>query len=485
MSPAPVFSLPIFSWESSSGWAVPVTLVYIVLAAFVTMDVLLKKSDVRSALGWIGAAWFSPILGGLLYYMFGINRVTRRALKMGRKRPGKSRSQDKAETPDAPGHMLELLEAGGRITGCPLRAGNALTILEGGDAAYPQMLAAIQDAKKSVALSSYVFRNDEAGNAFTDALIAAKQRGVEVRVLLDSVGIGYFSPAVFYRMRRAGVPAARFLHTWLPWRMPFLNMRSHRKILVVDGKLAFTGGMNVGAENSERLHPRDFILDIHFRVEGPAVLMAMDAFAHDWTFTTGETLDESFWWPRQEAAGPVYARGVSSGPDADIYKLEMMLGAALTAARKHVRILTPYFLPDARLQFAIAQAGLRGVKVDIVIPNRCNYLVMDWAMRAHLRFFNHIAADIYLTPLPFDHSKLCTIDGCWSLIGSSNWDARSFRLNFEFDLECYDPDLTRQLDEMIDARIARARRLDVKALTKRPIPVRLRDAAARLMMPYL
>jgi cardiolipin synthase len=215
------------------------------------------------------------------------------------------------------------------------------------------------------------------------------------------------------------------------------------------------------------------------------VRLVQDAFARDWSFTTNHALEGKFWWPELEDRGPVYARGLSSGPDADIYKLEMILGAALTLAKKRIRILTPYFLPDARLQFAIAQACLRGVQVDIVLPEHCNYLIMDWAMRAHLRFFKHMAANIYMTPLPFDHSKLCTLDGCWALIGSSNWDARSFRLNFEFDLECYDPELAGRLDAIIDAKIARARKLDVKALTERPIPIRLRDAAARLMMPYL
>ena len=473
------------SFLSSPGLATLMTALYVLVATAVTIDVLLKKSDVRGALGWIGAAWFSPILGGLLYYVFGINRVTRRALKIGRIGDSQVSAPGSDEPRDAPVQIHELLEVSRRVTEGPLTAGNAIAVLEGGDTAYPEMLAAIAAAEKSVAMTSYVFRDDEAGKAFADALIAAKARGVDVRVLLDSVGIGYFYPAIYYRMKRGGVHVARFLHTWLPWRMPFLNMRNHRKILVVDGTLAFTGGMNVGAENSRRLHPKDFITDIHFRVEGPVVRLVMDAFARDWTFTTEEMLDQDFWWPKLELAGPVYARRVSSGPDADIYKLETMLGAALTAAKKNIRILTPYFLPDARLQFAIAQAGLRGVKVDIVIPERCNYLFMDWAMRAHLRFFNHIAANIFTTPLPFDHSKLCTIDGCWSLIGSSNWDARSFRLNFEFDLECYDPALTQELDALIDAKIARARRLDVKALKRRPLPIRLQDAAARLMMPYL
>lgn len=482
-----MFSLPILSSTPipSSIWAGLVTVLYVALAVTVTADVLLKKSDVRGALGWIGAAWFSPILGGLFYYLFGINRVTRRALKMGRLGKAQVSAPGSEEPPGAPEHIRKLFDVSARVTGGPLTAGNALSVLEGGDAAYPEMLAAIAGAKKCVAMTSYVFRDDEAGNAFAYALIAARARGVEVRILLDSVGIGYVYPVIYHRMRRGGVDAARFLHTWLPWRMPFLNMRNHRKILVVDGSLAFMGGMNVGAENSRRLHPKDFITDIHFRVEGPVVRLVMDAFARDWTFTTDEVLDEDYWWPRQERTGPVYARGLRSGPDADIYKLEMILGAALTAAQKHIRILTPYFLPDARLQFAIAQAGLRGVTVDIVIPERCNYLFMDWAMRAHLRFFGHVRANIYTTPLPFDHSKLCTIDGSWSLIGSSNWDARSFRLNFEFDLECYDPGLTSRLEAVIDAKIARGKRLDVKALSQRPIPIRLRDAAARLMMPYL
>jgi cardiolipin synthase len=460
-------------------------ILHVLVAGSVTVDVLLKKSDVRGALGWIGAAWFSPFLGGLLYYLFGINRVTRRALKMSRLGSVLASPPASILLQEAPEHICELFEASARVTGKPLTGGNALRVLEGGDAAYPEMLKAIAGAKRSIVLTSYLFRNDAAGNQFADALIAAKTRGVEVRVLLDSVGIGYFYPRIFYRMRAAGVPAARFLHTWLPWRMPFLNMRNHRKILVVDGAHAYMGGMNIGAENSRKLHPKDYITDIHFGVEGPVVRLLMDAFARDWSFTTGETLDEDFWWPKLESAGPVYARGLSSGPDADIYKLEMILGAALSLAKKRVRILTPYFLPDARLQFAIAQACLRGVAVDIVIPERCNYLVMDWAMRAHLRFFRHMAVHIYTTPLPFDHSKLCTLDGGWCLIGSSNWDARSFRLNFEYDLECYDPGLVEKLDGIIDAKIAGGTRMNVKALTERPVLIRLRDAAARLAMPYL
>jgi cardiolipin synthase len=471
------------------AWSSPIVqslaaVLYVLLAAIVTVDVLLKKSDVRGALGWIGAVWLAPIFGSLFYYLFGINRVTRRALKLSRLHDAQTRAPV-ADQSDAAPNIALLCEVSEKINHSPLIDGNALEILEGGDQAYPAMLAAIAEAKHSIALSSYIFRNDTAGNKFADALIQAVGRGVMVRVLLDSVGIGYIHPEIFYRLQRGGVTAARFLHTWLPWRMPFLNMRNHRKLLVADGRLAFLGGINIAAENCAGPSGARKIEDVHFRVTGPVVRMVMDAFARDWAFTTNESLDDDCWWPKLEVQGEVFARGLRSGPDADIYKLELLLGAALTLAQKRIRIVTPYFLPDARLQFVIAQAGLRGVTVEIVLPAVSDQRVMQWAMRGHLRFFRHIRACFITTPPPFDHSKLCTVDGEWSLIGSSNWDARSFRLNFEFDLEITDRELTGRLDALIDEKIARGQLLTPDMLAAEPMWKRLRNAAARLLMPYL
>jgi cardiolipin synthase len=459
-------------------------LAWLALAASVTVDVLLTRSDVRAALGWIAAAWLSPLLGGMLYFLFGINRVTRRALKLTR-RNRISTWPAQGEPPGLADNIAQLAQVSGKVIGGELSGGNHLMPLMGGDEAYPQMLAAIDGAQKCVAMASYIFRDDEAGRRFIDALVAAKARGVEVRVLLDSVGAGYLWSPVLNRLRRGGVKADRFLHTWLPWRMPFLNMRNHRKVLVVDGRHAFMGGMNIGAENCRSLRPDAHIDDVHFRVEGPAVRQMMAAFAHDWDFTTSEVLDDPMWWPALAPAGPTFVRGLSSGPDADLYKLEIMLGAALTLAQKRVRIVTPYFLPDARLQFCIAQAVLRGVKVEIVLPEKSDQHLMDWAIAAHIRFFRHVGATFSKTAPPFDHAKLATVDGQWCLIGSSNWDARSFRLNFEFDLECYGPDLTAKLDAAIDTRLARGGLVTPEDMLKRPVWKRLRDAAARLLMPYL
>jgi len=471
------------------AWPSPVlatlaAVLYVLLAAAVTVDILLTKSDVRAALGWIGTVWLAPIFGSLLYFLFGINRVTRRALKLARLGAALAHTRGTA-APDAAPNIALLSNVSQSISQSPLTAGNKLAILEGGDRAYPEMLGAIRGASQSIAMSSYIFRNDEAGAEFTAALSEAAKRGVAVRVLLDGLGTGYLYPRIYYRMKRSGVTAARFLHTWLPWRMPFLNIRNHRKLLVVDGKLAFLGGINVSVENCARLAGKHQIKDVHFKVEGPAACVVMEAFARDWAFTTEENLDKDIWWPKLAPQGTVFARGLSSGPDADIYKLELILGAAITLAQKRIRIVTPYFLPDTRLQFAITQAGLRGVEVEIVVPGCSDQRLMDWAMRGHLRFFRYVRASIFATPPPFDHTKLCTVDGEWSLVGSSNWDVRSFRLNFEFDLEVMDRGFTAELDGLIDARIASGKKLTPDMLAAEPVWIRLRNAAARLLMPYL
>ena len=470
----------------SSEWTqILIVAAYVLAASVVTSHALLEKSDVRAALGWIALAWLSPGFGAALYYFFGINRVTRRALQFGKPESQPGGMTGPAAHPAVSANIAALAAISQHVTGSPLIAGNVISALHGGDEAYPAMLAAIGNARHSIALASYIFRSDAVGRAFVDALIAAGRRGVAVRVLLDSIGSGYVRPATLRHLKAGQVPVARFLHTWVPWRMPVLNMRNHKKLLIIDGAIGFTGGLNIGAENSDRLTSKNYVDDVHVRVEGPVTRQLMDAFARDWSFTTGEILDQDVWWPTPRSAGPVFARGIHSGPDADLYKLETILGAALAQAQTRVRIVTPYFLPDQRLQFAITQARLRGVSVDILIPEQSDYAFMDWAMRAHLRFFWDTPPNVYASPLPFDHAKLMTVDGEWCLFGSSNWDTRSLRLNFEFNLECYDSALTADIDALIDRKIGRSRRLDRDELASKPKWMRLRDAAVRLLLPYL
>jgi cardiolipin synthase A/B len=465
----------------TSTYAVGVTAVHIVLAAGVTAHALNTKRDPGSAVAWIGLAWLSPVIGSVLYLLLGVNRVRRRARTL---RPADDATPS---TPPAQGrrsdHFAPLATAGLQITGRPIASGNSFEVLSNGDTAYPRMIAAIDTATASVALQSYIFRADRVGKEFIAALVRAQERGAEVRVLIDGVGGGYIWTPAYRRLRAARVPAARFLHSALPWRMPFLNLRAHRKLLTVDGRLSFTGGLNIGAENLLAGHPRWPVLDTHFVVQGPVVAQLSDAFADQWRFATGESLTGERWRPTLKHAGDCGARVVTSGPDQDLEKIELLILEAVACAQRTIRIMTPYFLPDDRLITALALAAMREVEVDVVLPEHSNHPAVDCATRAHIGPLLDSGCRIWVHGPPFDHGKLMTVDGQWCLVGSSNWDARSFRLNFEINLEVYSSALAGRLDENIVAR--RGRQLTAGELRDRNWAVQLRDSAARLMLPYL
>ena len=456
-----------------------VALVGTPLALAVSLHVLLRKRDVPAAIGWIGLAWLSPVIGALLYFLFGIARVTRRAREV---RPDPRRGEEGGFDHPAPAGFAPLQRAVATISGNPLTAGNAVAVLRDGDEAYPAMLAAIGTAARSVALSTYILRPDRVGTQFVAALAAARARGVAVSVLVDGIGSGYFLPGAYGLLRRRGVPAARFMHSALPWRMPFLNLRTHKKLLVVDGCVGFVGGLNIGDEDVLRRRPREPVRDTHFRLEGPVVGQLAADFARDWFFATGEDLVEAG-PPPAAPAGRADARAIPSGPDADIETIEFVVLQACACARATIHLMTPYFLPSEPLVNALAMAAMRGVAVHVLVPARSNHRVVDWASRAHVGPLLDRGVGLWRVPPPFDHSKLMVVDGVWSLVGSANMDMRSLRLNFELDVELYDEALAAALTAFMAGLMRHP--LTAGALAGRTLPVRLRDAAARLALPYL
>lgn len=452
------------------------------LAILVTVHVLLRKREVTSAIGWIGLVWFAPILGAIGYFVLGINRVRRRA-RLGQKQGTERGRRTGPPSLLVTGDLAPLDRSIGRITARPLLAGTAVGIHHNGDEAYPAMLTAIASAKQSIGLSSYIFRNDSWGGRFIAALTDAQARGVAVRVLIDGYGGGWLSSRAYRALHRKSVPAARFMHSPLPWRMPFLNLRSHRKILVVDGRVGFTGGMNIGDENVMATKPKSPVEDEHFRIDGPVVAQLTEAFLADWAFATDEDLGGDAWLPDTDPRLGAPARVISSGPDQDIEKVETAILQAIACASESIAVMTPYFLPDERLLTGLAMAAMRGVAVDILLPWQSNHPWVDWATRANIGPLLSNGVRIWRCPPPFRHSKLMVVDNEWCLIGSSNWDSRSFRLNFELCVEVYDRELAAILHGVM--RKNRGPALTTEDLDRRPVLVRLRDAAARLLLPYL
>ena len=462
---------------------------HLLAALLASAHALLNKRDSRAATLWIAFIWLMPALGPLLYLVLGVNRIRRRALILGVHKPASRPILEDLEQPEHEGteHLKLLARVVSRLVAEPLTAGNRVQPLVNGDEAFPAMLAAIESAQISISLVSYIFDNDASGREFADALGRAAKRGVAVRVLIDAAGTRYTWPPITYRLKRVGVRCAKFLPASLlaPWRVATINLRNHRKILVVDGHMAFTGGMNIRHGNVLAEHPPSPVQDLHFRIEGPVVSQLQDAFANDWAFTTGEVLDGQAWFPKLKGDGAVIARVITDGPDGDFEKARWTLLAALAEAQTSVQILTPYFLPDPAVITTLNLAALRGVRVDIVMPSKNNLPFVHWASRAMWWQLLQRGCHIWLTPPPFNHSKLMVVDGHWVLLGSANWDARSLRLNFEINVECYGQGLARDLTAVIERKLIDAREVTLAEVDARTIPGKLRDAAARLFSPYL
>lgn len=476
-------------------WLVAVGVLAVAIPVLASLHILLTKRDVRAAIGWVGFVWFVPLIGAAIYWILGINRIQRRALRERLNRNalpgGVGANPDHSALPaDTRAGLAAHAVLGNEVGLFPLTKGNSVVALENGDDAFPAMVSAIQGAKRAVALSTYIFENDSAGREFVEALTGAVRRGVEVRVLIDGIGNLYGRPLITGVLAQLGVPVGKFNADALPWRMSYLNLRNHRKLLVVDGEVGFTGGMNIRQGNCRVGSRERRITDTHFRLKGPVVRQLLEVFADDWTFTTGEELDPARWFERPIEAGdtPIgstIARGLAGGPDERAGKLAWILASALAMARKRVRLVTPYFLPEQVLITALNQAALRGVEVDIILPGESNLPVVHWASRVHYRYVLEKGCRIFLTPPPFDHTKLLVVDGEWTLFGSTNWDPRSLRLNFEFDVECFDASLASDLDRLAASRIERAREVTLEDIKKKSILTRVRDGFAWLLSPYL
>lgn len=458
-----------------------------------SFHVILHKRDERAALGWFGVIWLAPGVGAALYLIFGINRIRRRALRLRAPRRGRVAAPRLESAPPSvdlaavnpPGSegLGSLERALDRVCRFPRVAGNRFEPLIDGDEAYPVMLDAIRSAERSIALMTYIFDRDRVGLSFVEALGDAVDRGVDVRVIVDDAGIRYSQPSILGLFRRRKIRFERFMKAVFS-RVPYMNLRTHRKLLVVDGRVGFTGGINIREGHLIREKPAHPVRDLHFRVEGPVVAQLLQVFAEDWLFCASERLDGEVWKPKAQPVGPSVARTIADGPDEDHDRLRWAYLSGLSAARRSVQIVTPYFLPDQSLTEALAVASYRGVRVDVVIPYRCNLFFVQWAVWGQLLPVIETCR-VWLSPPPFDHSKLMIVDDEWVLLGSGNWDPRSYRLNFELDVEVYDPDLARQLTREVEDRISRSTRATRRGWHRRPLPIRLRDGVARLFAPYL
>lgn len=452
---------------------------------FTAGHALLNKRDPKAAFGWIALCIILPLAGPILYYLFGINRVRTRA----RKDYDSKLNRDALTTiNDPPGtDFRPLSTVGESLTQKGLSACTQLDMLENGEQLYPAMLQAIADAQNRILLASYIFDHNTSGLQIADALSAAVARGVEVKVIVDGLGELMNLPRIGRALASRNIDFARFNPLRLIPPSLNINMRSHRKLLIVDGRLAFTGGQNIGdrhlADNQDNPHR---VLDMHFRLEGKIVDDLEWAFWKDWYYCTNSKPAHAFTGSNiNDKDAQVWSRLILDGPNKHMDKLNNLILGIISAARTRVLIMTPYFLPTFDIIGALIAAHLRGISIQILLPEHNNIAAAHWAMQNTLRQLIEAGLDIRYQPAPFVHSKLLLIDDSYTLIGSANIDPRSLRLNYELGVELFSSEVNANVSNYFANKASRSVPIRLEHLNKRSLPVRIRDSLAWLFSPYL
>jgi cardiolipin synthase len=471
-------------------------LAYYALSLWAVALVLRQRLEPSVMLLWVLGLLFLTPVGVPLYFLFGERRIRRRARK---KRMRAAPIVKAIASAEAREHVRDelpashpFLEAGFRqlaeistqLGSLPLTTGNNVDVFTTAQSTYEDLLHAIDGASRHIHLEYYIFRPDDTGHMFLKRLTAKAREGVEVRLLLDGIGSWKTSKRFLRPLLDAGGRVETFLPA-IPWRQPWnINFRNHRKILIVDGRVAYTGSQNIGDEYRGRLRRVGPWKDTHLRLEGSAAQRLQEVFIEDWFFASREDLTSSAYLSRQPQAGTCLAQILATGPDQAGKILSHIFFAALSLAQKHIFISTPYFVPDPGLILALQNAAYRGVRVDILIPSKTDNRLVLWAGRSFYQELVRAGVNIYEFDHGMLHAKTVSIDDQWSLISSANMDRRSFFLNFEVTVSVFDQNVSKRLIEEFGEDRARSVRIE-PIQGSGPWVRSVLEGAARLLSPVL
>jgi len=449
------------------------------------LHALMNKRDSVSALAWVTICLALPGVGALTYVVFGINRVANKALRTYMP----DAIEDPSEIVKEPlGQSLRPISlVGENVSGLGLRSCGQPMILENGNELYPAMIKDIESATTRVYCSTYIFQHDDIGKEFVAAFARAQKRNVEIRVIVDGFGAIAYPPSVNRALKAAKIDVKYFNPITLFPPSLNINTRNHRKIMVVDGVTAYTGGQNVSAKHvlggKAKLGQTK---DLHFRLQGKIVDDLERAFLKDWNHCCGIT-GKTVFTPsnRIDNQSSTWARLILDGPNEYRDKLNELLVGIVSSARNRLWIMTPYFLPDFDLMGALIGANLRGVDVRIYLPRTTNNFLVRWAMEHGLKRILARGFKVYMQPLPFIHTKALLIDDNYSLIGSANLDPRSLRLNYELGVEILDRRFCGELADYFSKQEQLSAQVTSIELESNPRWRTLRNAIAWLFSPYL
>jgi cardiolipin synthase len=488
-------------WSEIAAWTAALDMVLIGLTI---PWVLMTKKDATSAVAWCLVIFFLPLMGPVLFLLFGYQHVRRPLARKRRHRKlyGIIHAVARPEVGSGSRDSLYLPAGGGdgkgersfwevipalaeRLGASPASQDNALTFYHEGQPAFEAMIEVIRSARHHIHLETYIFEADATGRLFLEALAQKAREGVEVRLLYDAMGSYRLARRLLTCLVRSGGRCSVFLPINLLRRRVQVNLRNHRKILVVDGRVGFLGGLNIGEEYRGKDPRYGYWRDTHLQLEGPAVQEIQRVFSEDWDFAANEDLHGPVYFPPPQAAGPYTVQVIDSGPDRELKSIREMYFAAILRARQRVWIATPYFVPDAGLLDALRLAGHLGLDVRLLGQYRPDKWIPFFASRYYWSEVLEAGVKVYQYTKGMMHSKVVLVDGQWASVGSANLDNRSLHLNFEVNCLVYSPKAVDELEAAFRRDLAASIRLDRRVYARRPLPGRLMENACRMLSPVL
>lgn len=467
-----------FDWDTLKPWLIGLWVVYVpVMAGWIVM----QKREPIASLSWVLSLAALPWVGLLVYHLLGPQRIVRQR----RRRSLSRRSVESGLPPDLvtsddSATVSRLAQA---ITQFAPSSAVDVKLLVGGEATYAALHEAIAGAKHHLHLEYYIFEPDQTGTRLRDALVAKAREGVRVRLLLDALGSANLSKSFLAPLKDAGVEVAWFHPVRVRWMWrPRVNLRNHRKIVIVDGCMAFTGGINITDDENEAVNPKAYH-DLHARMEGSIVRWLQLAFLEDWHYASGVALRDERLWP-EAREGTMLAHALPSGPDSVWESIHRVKVEAIHQADHRIWLVTPYFVPGEAARMALTSAAMRGLDVRVVVPAKSDSMLVSAASRSYYDELLAAGIRVFEYQPRMLHSKALLVDKETCVLGSANFDSRSFRLNFELSVLLHDNNLASELEREMECILADCR--EVKS-DDPPLPFlrRLVDNATRLLSPVL
>ncbi len=475
------------------GFIIVSTILGLIVSWLIGSVIILENNNPNKTAAWVAGLFAFPFLGALLYLILGrhpfkrkrIQTMTLRSRKIqqtARKQFELFKQNEFLLENNMSKRMVRLLLGNAEI---PLTINNVAEVLTNGKDKFSSLLSTIKAAKNHIHMEYYIFRDDEIGREILEILFRKRAEGIEIRLVLDGLGCRQLSPKQIGLMREKGIEVAIFFPVHFPYLSSRLNYRNHRKIVIVDGEYGFLGGINVGDEYLSRTMKYGFWRDTHMKIQGDAVHYLQTVFISDWFFLTGRELCDEKYFPALPQLGTQAIQIVASGPDSDRESVSQLFFSALANAEHSIYITTPYFIPDESMIMALKTAARSGLDVRIIVQGKPDHQSTYWAGRSYYEGILESGVRIYEYQKGVLHSKILIIDKLLGIVGSANFDIRSFQLNFEVTALNYDPVFVKRLTDDFWQDIDNSTEILAECFAQRPSGERYKESLARLLSPIL